>query len=68
MTYSKANDKKPELGMVFPIFYLMGFIRLNGVLFISKALNFVTEAKILFRRIFDILEMPEIDPKRIIKP
>mgnify|MGYP002623134508 CR=1 FL=1 len=50
-----------NVGLVFPTFYLMGLFRNNCVNFVSKGLNFLSESKILLRRVNDIMEMSEIE-------
>ena len=49
-----------SISTVFPGFYLIGCLRLYSVFFFAMGLTFITEAKLLMKRISDILETPDM--------
>jgi len=57
-----------ETSKVFPTFFLIGFLRMNSVLFFAMGLTFAVEAKLLFERIVTILEEPEMGDAKFEEP
>jgi len=57
-----------EISTIFPAFFMIGFLRMNAVFFFSVGLTFATEAKLLFDRIVEILEEPEMAESNIERP
>ena len=67
MTYGFMGNT-PTVGKVYSTIMLLFFLRTSSVLFASLAFKFVVEARLIFQRIIQLLEVGEMDNFQVAAP
>ena len=68
VVYTQVLDGELDITTVFPTFFIMGFLRLNVILYTVGGFSFIAEAKLVLNRIREILNAPEISDRIIARP
>ena len=68
VVYTQLLKKKLDITTVFPTFFIMGFLRVNVILYTIGGFSFIAETKLIFKRIKEIMDAPEISRRSITRP
>ena len=67
MTYGLMGNT-PTVGKVYATIMILFFLRVSAVLFSSMAFKFVVEARLIFQRIIQLLEVDELNAYKVNPP
>ena len=68
VVYTQLLKQKLDITTVFPTFFIMGFLRVNVILYTIGGFSFIAETKLILKRIKEIMDAPEISKRSIIRP